>query len=63
MKYEIRTSTRFKKDLKRCAKRGLEMKLIYDAINILAATGMLPHRSSLFPQTSAITDVKRKRID
>ena len=42
MKYEIRTSTRFKKDLKRCAKRGLEMKLIYDAINILAATGMLP---------------------
>ena len=42
MKYEIRTSTRFKKDLKRCAKRGLEMKLIYDAINILAATGTLP---------------------
>lgn len=39
MKYEIRTSTRFKKDLKRCAKRGLEMKFIYDAINILAATG------------------------
>ena len=42
MKYHIKTSTRFKKDLKRCAKRGLDMHLIYDAINLLAATGTLP---------------------
>ena len=42
MKYEIKTSTRFKKDLKRCAKRGLDMHLIYDAINLLATTGTLP---------------------
>lgn len=41
MKYEIKTSTRFKKDLKRCAKRGLDMRLIYDVINLLAATGTL----------------------
>jgi len=42
MKYEIKTSTRFKKDLKRCAKRGLDMHLIYDAISLLASTGTLP---------------------
>ena len=42
MKYQIKTSTRFKKDLKRCAKRGLDMRLIYDAINLLAAKGALP---------------------
>ena len=42
MKYQIKTSTRFKKDLKRCAKRGLDMRLIYDVINLLAAKGTLP---------------------
>ena len=39
MKYEIITSNRFKKDLKRCQKRGLNMRLVYDAMQILAATG------------------------
>ena len=42
MKYDIITSNRFKKDLKRCAKRGLNMRLIYDAMQLLAATGTLP---------------------
>lgn len=42
MKYQIKTSTRFKKDLKRCAKRGLDMRLIYDVINLLAVKGTLP---------------------
>ena len=42
MKYEIITSNRFKKDLKRCQKRGLNMRLVYDAMQILAATGTLP---------------------
>ena len=42
MKYEIITPNRFKKDLKRCEKRGLKMRLIYDAINLLAETGTLP---------------------
>ena len=32
MKYQIKTSSRFKRDLKRCAKRGLDMQLVYDAI-------------------------------
>ena len=39
MKYDIITSNRFKKDLKRCANRGLNMRLIYDAMQLLAATG------------------------
>ena len=42
MKYEIITSNRFKKDLKRCQKRGLNMRLVYDAMQILAATCTLP---------------------
>ena len=32
MAYTIRISNRFKKDFKRCMKRGLNMKLITDAI-------------------------------
>lgn len=42
MKYQIKTSTRFKRDLKRCAKRGLDMQLVYDAMNVLAKDGKLP---------------------
>ena len=42
MKYEIITSTRFKKDLKRCEKRGLDMHLVFDAMKLLAANGTLP---------------------
>lgn len=42
MKYEIIASSRFKKDLKRCQKRGLDMKLIYEAMSILSNTGTLP---------------------
>ncbi len=42
MKYQIKTSTRFKRDLKRCAKRGLDMQLVYDAMNLLAKDGTLP---------------------
>ena len=42
MKYEIIVSNRFKKDLKRCQKRGLDMKSIYEAMSILGSTGSLP---------------------
>lgn len=42
MKYDIITSNRFKKDLKRCSRRGLDMRLIYDAMQLLAASGTLP---------------------
>ena len=42
MTYRVLVSTRFKKDLKRCEKRGLKMSLIYDAIETLRLTGILP---------------------
>ena len=31
--YNVSTTNRFDKDLKRCLKRGLNMQLIYDAIS------------------------------
>ena len=40
--YRIDYSNRFNKDLKRCMKRGLNMKLIKDAITLLADFGTLP---------------------
>ena len=40
--YQIDYSNRFNKDLKRCVKRGLNLKLIKDAIDLLADTGKLP---------------------
>ena len=42
MAYTVRVSTRFKKDFKRCMKRGFDMKLITDAMDLLEATGFLP---------------------
>ena len=41
MKYIIKTTKRFDKDLKRCAKRGLNMHHIQEAMLILASTGTL----------------------
>ena len=42
MAFQIILSTRFKKDFRRCIKRGLNMKLITDAMDLLEATGSLP---------------------
>ncbi len=40
--YSIDYTKRFKKDLKRCQKRGLDLQLIHDAIALLRTTGSLP---------------------
>ena len=40
--YQISYTKRFEKNLKRCQKRGLDLRLIYDALHLLAATGTLP---------------------
>ena len=40
--YNLSTTKRFDKDLKRCLRRGLNMQLIYDAIKLLRTTGTLP---------------------
>ena len=42
MAYQVVLSTRFKKEFRRCIKRGLNMKLITDAMDLLEATGSLP---------------------
>ena len=39
MKYAIKPSKRFVKDLKRCEKRGYDMRLIKEAMVLLAETG------------------------
>jgi mRNA interferase YafQ len=40
--YSIDYTKRFKKDLKRCQKRGLDLQLIHDAIALLRTSGSLP---------------------
>ena len=40
--YEIRVSNRFKKQVKLCVKRGLDILLLEEAIDILSKTGTLP---------------------
>lgn len=42
MKYAIKPSKRFVNDLKRCEKRGYDMRLIKEAMVLLAETGTLP---------------------
>lgn len=40
--YSIDYSNRFKKDVKRCAKRGLNMEALHRVVSLLAETGTLP---------------------
>jgi mRNA interferase YafQ len=40
--YQVKYSKRFDKNLKLCAKRGLNLQLIFEAIQLLAANGSLP---------------------
>ena len=42
MKYKIIYTGQFKRSLKRCAKRGLNIKVLTDALDILQETGLLP---------------------
>lgn len=42
MMYRIKTTKRFDKELKRCEKRGYNMRLIFEAMQLLANTGTLP---------------------
>ncbi len=40
--YSVKFTGSFKKDVKRCAKRGLDVSLITKAVDILLANGSLP---------------------
>ena len=42
MKYTVKISNQFKKDFRRCIKRGLNMQHITDVMDLLADTGTLP---------------------
>ena len=42
MKYEIRPTTKFQKDLKRAQRRGYDISLLTDVIKMLAAGEVLP---------------------
>ena len=42
MKYEIKYSNKFKKSLKKCYKRGLDVEKLRIAISTLEMTGTLP---------------------
>ncbi len=44
MTYSVIISNQFKKDFKRCMKRGLNMRLITDAMDLLKETGTLPFK-------------------
>lgn len=40
--YQLEYANSFKKDLKTCKKRGYDLKLLQEAINILQESGKLP---------------------
>ena len=42
MKYSIQYTNKFKKDVKRCQKRGYDLDLLREAVDILSNTGTLP---------------------
>ena len=42
--YRVEYTNRFKKDLKRSAKRGLELFKVLEAVKLLEVNGELPHR-------------------
>ena len=42
MKYRIKTTNRFDKQLKLCEKRGLDMHRIFDVMQLLSQNGSLP---------------------
>jgi len=42
--YSIHYTNRFKKDLRRCQRRGLDIQLIMDAVSILERAGVLPEQ-------------------
>lgn len=44
MKYSISYTKRFQKSLRKCVKRGLDVKLIQQAIDILIVKGALPKK-------------------
>jgi mRNA interferase YafQ len=40
--YKIETTHNFERNLKQCAKRGMDLKLLFDVVEILSEKGTLP---------------------
>ena len=51
MKYEIKFTTRFKKDYKIAQKRNLDINLLHELISLLASGNPLPERYKDHPLT------------
>jgi mRNA interferase YafQ len=54
--YKIQYTNRFKKDVKRCFKRGLDLSLLETAISILELTGNLPSNYKPHPLKGNFTN-------
>jgi len=42
MKHNVKTTTKFDKELERCKRRNLKLKLLWDVVDMLAAGEQLP---------------------
>ncbi len=42
--YQLKTTNRFNRDLRRCKKRGYDLQLLKDVIKILVSKGRLPRK-------------------
>ena len=49
--YSIKYTNKFKKDIKRCKKRGRDLNLLRDVVDMLAQTGTLPLKYKAHPLT------------
>ena len=47
--YNIKYTNKFKKDIKRCQRRGRDLNLLRDVVNMLALTGSLPPKYKAHP--------------
>jgi len=56
MKYRVKTTKRFDRQLKRCEKHGYDMHLIFDAMRLLSQSGKLPAEYRPHPLVLAFID-------
>jgi mRNA interferase YafQ len=57
--YYIKYTNKFKKDVKRCQKRGRDLNLLRDAVDMLAQTGTLPPKY----KTHSLTGKYKNRLE
>jgi mRNA interferase YafQ len=54
--YELRPTTRFRRDIKRCKKRGWDLELLNAVYDILEVTGDLPDQYGAHPLRGEYTN-------